>query len=149
MYILRWLKKYELLCTFKENNEGCTTPDIMADILIVDDNEVTVKSVEHLLSKEGYVVVSATNGREAMRLLNDFNFDLVVTDLMMPFVSGTDLVKYIKNDLNKQDLPIIMVSSIKDEKSKMECYNLGVDIYLTKPIMPTELYVMIKKLLRH
>jgi len=121
----------------------------MADILIVDDNEVTVKSVEHLLSKEGYVVVSATNGREAMRLLNDFNFDLVVTDLMMPFVSGTDLVKYIKNDLNKQDLPIIMVSSIKDEKSKMECYNLGVDIYLTKPIMPTELYVMIKKLLRH
>ncbi len=117
----------------------------MPDILIIEDNDVTIKSIEHLLEKEGCNVVTAANGKEAVRLLDQFDFDLVVTDLLMPFMSGLDVVRYIKNDLKKTTLPIIVVSSVKDEKSKMEAYNMGVDVFLTKPYTPHELVTFIRK----
>ena len=119
----------------------------MADILIVDDNEITVRSFDHLLSKEGYNVIPANSGVEAIRLLEHFNFDLVVADLIMPFINGLELVRHIKGTTGREHVPIIVISSLKDEKSKMECYTIGVDIYLAKPINPLELVMMVKKLL--
>ncbi len=119
----------------------------MPDILLVDDDEITVRSFDQLLSKEGYNVVTASSGREAMRLLEHFNFDLIVTDLIMPFINGLELAAHVKSTAGMQHVPIIAISSLKDEKSKMECYNTGVDIYLAKPINPSELVMMARKLL--
>jgi DNA-binding response OmpR family regulator len=121
----------------------------MLDILVVDDNEITVRALDQLLSKEGFNIISASNGKDAIRLLDQLKFDLVVTDLLMPFTNGIDLIRYVKSDAAKMNTPIIVVSSIKDEKSKMECYNLGVDVYLTKPVTPVELVMMIRKLTRN
>jgi CheY-like chemotaxis protein len=120
----------------------------MPEILIVDDNEFNIKSVDRLLSKEGFNVVAATNGKEALRLLESFCFDLLVTDLSMPLMSGTDLVRHIKDKEEWAEMPIIVMSSRADERSRVECYNLGIDIYLSKPVSPTELVAKIKSLMK-
>ncbi len=116
----------------------------MADILIVDDNEIAIIAVDRLLSKEGYNVIPASNGKEALRLLEQFTFDLMVTDLEMPFVTGFDLIRHVK--ATQSEMPVIVVSSRSDERSKMECYKLGVETYLDKPVTPFELVMKIKRL---
>ena len=80
-----------------------------------------------------------------MRIFEEHKFDLVVTDLEMPFVSGEELVSHIRNI--SPTLPIVVVSSRSDEKSKVAVYALGIDEFLTKPITPIELVAKITKLL--
>ena len=116
----------------------------MKNILLVDDNSIIVQSVERLLGKEGYNVQSATNGKDAVRLMDQMVYDLVVTDLAMPFMDGTELIKYITGKY--EDMPIIVISSNQDEKRKMECYALGIENFLTKPFPPMELLMKIKRL---
>ncbi len=116
----------------------------MADILIVDDNEITLQTVDRLLTKEGYNVVAATNGKEAIQLLNLLTFDVVISDLTMPFVTGLDLVRHIREHF--PETPVIIVSSTSDERSKRDCYNLGVEHFLSKPITPMELVMKVRKL---
>ena len=116
----------------------------MPNVLIVEDNPINTQTVQRLLGREGYTVVIAGNGREAMSKLELVRFDLVVTDLAMPFVSGTDLVRHIK--ATTPLLPVIVVSSMNDEKTRAECYALGADHFFLKPVNPTELVVKIRNL---
>ena len=116
----------------------------MPNILIVEDNEVTIRTVDRLISRAGFTVFAAPNGIEAMKILEQQSFDLVVTDLDMPFVSGQDLVQFIR--ARWAQMPIIVVSSRGEEKSKLACYELGIDDFLTKPISPAELVAKIKKM---
>jgi DNA-binding response OmpR family regulator len=71
----------------------------------------------------------------------------VITDLAMPQVTGIDLVKYIKSDESKANMGIIVVSSLVDERSRLECLRLGVDEFLTKPVMPFDFLLRVKKLI--
>ena len=117
----------------------------MPDVLIVEDNDLTAKSLAYLLHKEGFTIVPAENGREACRLLDQFNFDVVVTDLMMPFANGFEVIRHIRSNPDRKDLPIIVVTSNTDEKSRNEAYSLGIDEYITKPISPVQLVIIMKK----
>ena len=114
-------------------------------ILVVDDEKEIAELIEiHLLSQD-YQVKKASNGKEALKLLENEHFDLVLLDVMMPKMDGKETLKEIRNKFN---LPVIMVTAKTTEMDKIEGLTLGADDYVTKPIKPLELLARVKAQLR-
>jgi CheY-like chemotaxis protein len=113
----------------------------MADvpcILIVDDNEDNRYTLQLLLESDGHErVASASSGNEAIALLEKQKFSLVLLDLMMPDLNGDEVLKLIKSDPDKRDIPVIMISADTDAEKVSQCIELGADDYLSKPFNPT------------
>tara|TARA_B100000929_G_scaffold287172_2_gene273420 strand:- start:24 stop:398 length:375 start_codon:yes stop_codon:yes gene_type:complete len=118
----------------------------MERILIIEDNPMIVKSLQFKLNRDGYDVVTAEDGREAMKILTEQSFDLILTDLMLPFITGNQLIKYVKENL--PGVPIIVLSTSKQENIIMDAFNLGVDDFITKPFNPNELSLRVKRFLK-
>ena len=116
-------------------------------ILICEDDFMMLKMIEHKLLKEGYVIDLAKDGKMALEKLRENNYDLVITDLLMPFVTGLEVINFIRNELGKKT-PIIVLSKLGMEKTVLQAFDLGADEYIVKPFSPSELMVRIKKLLR-
>ncbi|WP_419213459.1 response regulator transcription factor [Maribacter sp. X9] len=112
-------------------------------ILVVEDNPMVVKSLEFKLIKEGYDVTISIDGRSAMEQLESIEFDLVLTDLMLPFVSGSQLIEHIKRTHSK--IPIIVLSTSTQEDIITEAFTMGVDDFITKPFSPNELSLRVKR----
>jgi two-component system response regulator VicR len=121
----------------------------MAKVLIIEDEELMIKALEFRLKKDGYDVYLARDGSQGIEMLGRDSYDLVLTDIMMPFVSGLEVVSYIKNHPLMKDTPVIVLSSIGLEKVVMEAFDLGVDDFITKPFNLGELVVRIKKFVKH
>ncbi|QLE00681.1 response regulator [Galbibacter sp. BG1] len=115
-------------------------------ILIVEDNPMVVKSLDFKLSKDGYETMVASDGREALKILKEQTFDLLITDLMLPFVTGIELIEFVKNNL--VDLPIIVLSTSTQEEVIMDAFNLGVEDFITKPFSPNELSLRVRRTLQ-
>ena len=112
---------------------------------IKDDEKEIAELIEiHLLSQD-YQVKKASNGKEALKLLENEHFDLVLLDVMMPKMDGKETLKEIRNKFN---LPVIMVTAKTTEMDKIEGLTLGADDYVTKPIKPLELLARVKAQLR-
>lgn len=120
----------------------------MSNILIVEDDEIMLKAITSVLHREGYDVTVAKNGKEAFEKLKDNPFDLIITDLMMPYANGFEVISRIRQDAVRKDIGIIIISNIGNEDSITEGFKLGADDYLKKPIMTGELLIRIKRLLR-
>lgn len=118
----------------------------MERILIIEDNPLIIKSLQFKLNRDGYDVVTAEDGREAMKILTEQSFDLILTDLMLPFITGNQLIKYVKENL--PGIPIIVLSTSKQENIIMDAFNLGVDDFITKPFNPNELSLRVKRFLK-
>ncbi|SDR76943.1 response regulator transcription factor [Gramella sp. MAR_2010_147] len=118
----------------------------MERILVIEDNPMVVKSLEFKLNRDGYDVAIAVDGREAIKFLEEGSFDLILTDLMLPFVAGNQLIQYIKENL--PGTPIIVLSTSKQENIIMDAFNLGVDDFITKPFNPNELSLRVKRFLK-
>lgn len=116
-------------------------------ILIAEDDDMLLALLEFRLKKEGYEVILATDGKKAVELIQSEQPDLIITDIMMPFLSGLELVSEIKGQ-QKIETPIIVLSASGQEKTVMEAFNLGVDDFITKPFSPNELIIRIKRLMR-
>jgi DNA-binding response OmpR family regulator len=114
-------------------------------ILVIEDNPMVVKSLEFKLNKEGYDVFTAIDGRNAMEQLESENFDLILTDLMLPFVSGSQLIEHIKKQF--PSIPIIVLSSATQEDIITDAFTMGVDDFITKPFSPNELALRVKRTL--
>jgi DNA-binding response OmpR family regulator len=114
-------------------------------ILVADDEPMLLKTIELKLKKEGYEVISTTDGREALARIADSNPDLVITDIMMPYASGLEIVSFIRQQPGRKT-PIIVLSAMEQEKVVMEAFDLGADDYITKPFSLNELLIRIKKL---
>ncbi|MCM4167212.1 Transcriptional regulatory protein WalR [Arenibacter antarcticus] len=112
-------------------------------ILVIEDNPMVVKSLEFKLLKEGYDVSIAIDGRSAMEQLEANKFDLILTDLMLPFVSGSQLIEHIKK--NHPNIPIIVLSTATQEDIITEAFTMGVDDFITKPFSPNELALRVKR----
>ncbi|WP_031427488.1 response regulator transcription factor [Flavimarina sp. Hel_I_48] len=112
-------------------------------ILVIEDNPMVIKSLEFKLKKEGYDVHLTEDGREAMKKLESESFDLVLTDLMLPFITGNQLIEYIKK--NHPDLPIIVLSTATQEDIITDAFSMGVDDFITKPFSPNELALRVKR----
>ncbi len=92
-------------------------------------------------------VIKAIDGREAKNLLRQEDFDLVITDIHMPFHSGLEITTFIRNEL-KKDTPIIVLSAEGLEDTVLQAFELGANDFITKPFSPAELVVRVKRILR-
>ncbi|MBW3521542.1 response regulator transcription factor [Chryseobacterium sp. NKUCC03_KSP] len=113
-------------------------------ILIADDDELILKTVEHKLLKEGFEVILSRNGKEAIEVLKTTDIDLIITDIMMPFASGTEILAASKA-LGKET-PTIILSSLGQEEVVLEAFDLGALDFMVKPFSPNELLLRIKRL---
>jgi DNA-binding response OmpR family regulator len=118
----------------------------MTRILIIEDDDIMLKAVKNILTKAGYDVLTAKDGKEAFEQLEHAIYDIVVTDLMMPYANGLEVVSRIRSDASKRHVSIIVVSSVGNEETITEAFRLGADDYLKKPIMAGELLIRIRKL---
>ena len=114
-------------------------------ILLVDDEHSVQKLLSYPLRKEGYEVVSALDGREALDRVRDGSFDLVVLDVMLPKVDGFDVCRQIRA---RSTVPIIMLTAKAEEIDKVLGLELGADDYITKPFSMREFRSRVKAVLR-
>ncbi len=117
-------------------------------ILIVDDQETNVRLMETLLQAEGYATVAATNGREALTLAEAEKPDLILLDIMMPDMDGFEAVKHLKEDPVTQSIPVIMITALDDQETKIRALESGAEEFLTKPIVRVDLTMRVRNLLR-
>ena len=117
------------------------------NILLIDDDELILKVVNRILQKEGFVVKTATNGKEALEIIDREKFDSLITDLMMPYSNGFEVISKFKQHPNAEGVPIIVISSVGTENAIRDGLNIGADDYLRKPIMPDELIIRVKRLI--
>jgi len=107
-------------------------------LLVVDDNEDNRYTLTRRLTREGYTnLTTATNGREALDLLQSKPFDLVLLDIMMPEMNGFEVLERMKTGAVSRDVPIIMISALSEIDSVVRCIELGAEDYLPKPFNPT------------
>jgi len=118
----------------------------MAKHLLVADDDSNIRSLlRHVMTGEGYHVLEARDGLEALSLLKENPVDLAIIDIMMPRLDGLDLCEQIRQNY---DIPIIMLTAREQLKDKEQGYLRGTDDYITKPFEPMELLFRIKALFR-
>ncbi|MCS4165604.1 response regulator [Sphingobacterium paramultivorum] len=113
-------------------------------ILIAEDNELILRTVQYKLIKAGHEVITTTNGKDAIEKLNTMDLDLIITDIMMPFASGIEVLSSIKK-LEKK-IPVIVLSNMGQEEVVIEAFDLGASDFMVKPFSPEELLLRVKRL---
>jgi CheY-like chemotaxis protein len=111
----------------------------MTTILIVDDNSTSRRMLGYTLSKHGYTVVTAENGRDALAQLDTQPVDLILSDIAMPEMDGVAFLKAVRADARWRDLPVIMVTASGQDQDRVEAQASGSDGFLTKPVGSYEL----------
>jgi two-component system chemotaxis response regulator CheY len=101
-----------------------------------------VSTIETL---EGYEIVEAASGFEALRLLPREKVDLIITDINMPDINGLELISYVKNNPNYRNIPLFIISTESSEKDREKGLALGADEYLVKPFNPLKLQELIRR----
>jgi two-component system phosphate regulon response regulator PhoB len=119
-----------------------------ARILVVDDEPDLVELVRLSLHRAGYQVETAATGRQALDCLRRQRPDLVILDLMLPDVSGTELCRRLRADAELAALPVIMLTAKADEVDRVVGFELGADDYVTKPFSPRELVLRVGAVMR-
>lgn len=114
-------------------------------IVLAEDNSTLSLLLKYKLEKEGYELLIAVDGKQAIDLVESHNPDLILTDIMMPFFSGLEVISHVRNKLRKKT-PIIVFSSAGQENMVLKAFNLGASDFMTKPFSPNELVIRIKRL---
>jgi len=114
-------------------------------VLVVDDDVKTVELVKLYLNRDGYRVLTAYDGIEALRLARESHPDLIVLDLMLPGLDGLQVCQALRDE---SDVPIIMLTAKTTDQDKLEGLDLGADDYVTKPFSPRELAARVRAVLR-
>jgi len=117
-------------------------------ILVVDDEEDILELVRFNLSKEGYQVLCAATGEKAVEIARAELPDLMVLDLMLPGMDGLEVTKFLKNNPETQNIPIVMLTAKGEESDVVTGLELGADDYVTKPFSPRILLARVKAVLR-
>jgi class 3 adenylate cyclase len=119
-----------------------------AKILVVDDTPMNVKLLADLLSAKGYAVVTAAAGPEALTRIDEEHPDLVLLDVMMPGMTGYDVCRRIRENLDTAMLPVVMVTALDPSQERAKGLEAGADDFLSKPINQLELLARVRSLLR-
>jgi len=127
---------------------GAGKEAVKEKILIVEDEKDIVKMLEYNLKKEGFRILSAYDGEDAIDLATREHPDIVLLDLMLPGIDGLEVCKSLKAEKKSKDIPIIMLTAKSQEADKVLGLELGADDYVTKPFSPRELLARIKVVLR-
>jgi two-component system response regulator VicR len=116
-------------------------------ILIAEDEPVMLMAIEAKLKGEGFEVLGTHDGQEAIKALETFSPDLIITDILMPYTSGLELIGIVRSNANKK-IPVIVLSGFGQEDTVLEAFQLGADDFITKPFNPIELSVRVRRLLK-
>ena len=116
-------------------------------ILAVDDERHIVRLVQVNLERAGYVVVTAADGREALEKVEAEKPDLVILDVMMPYMDGFEVLQLLRKNQSTRDLPVIMLTAKAQDADVFRGWQSGVDCYLTKPFNPMELISFVRRIL--
>jgi DNA-binding response OmpR family regulator len=120
------------------------------NILVCEDDAITLKALKYSLKADGYVVFAAADGKEGADLLREYinEIDMMITDQHMPYFSGLELVHLLRNEL-KMDVPVIMLTRVSLEETRKLALSLGVNEYMTKPFFPKQLLLKMKSMLNN
>ncbi len=113
-------------------------------LLVVDDEKLIREVIRTYAENEGYEIVEAENGVDALKIVEDETIDLMILDIMMPKLDGYSVLRELKN----KNIPVIMLSARSEEFDKLMGFDLGIDDYMTKPFSPKELMARVKTVLK-
>ncbi|GMV35902.1 MAG: hypothetical protein AMXMBFR61_04100 [Fimbriimonadales bacterium] len=116
-------------------------------ILVCDDERHIVRLIQVNLERQGWEVVTAYDGKEGLEKIKSVHPDLVVLDVMMPYMDGFEVLKTLRREPEFQELPVIMLTAKAQDKDVFEGYHYGADMYLTKPFNPMELVTFVKRII--
>ncbi len=115
-------------------------------VLVCDDERHIVRLIQVNLERQGYHVVTAFDGKEGLEKIRSEKPNLVVLDVMMPYMDGFEVLKTIRREPETENLPVIMLTAKAQDKDVFEGYHYGADMYLTKPFNPMELVTFVKRI---
>ena len=113
-------------------------------LLLAEDDELLASLLNYRLEKSGYQVSLSNNGKEVKDHLAKEMPDLIISDIMMPYFSGLELIDFVRNEL-KSKTPIIIISSAGNEENVLNAFNLGANDFISKPVSPAELIVRVER----
>ena len=102
-------------------------------------------ALEFRLKRQGFTVLRAEDGQKAIDIVNTQMPDLIIADIMMPHVTGLELIQYIRQDL-KQETPIIVISALEMDEIVLKAFRYGANDFITKPFKPYELIIRIRRI---
>ncbi|MCG8566836.1 MAG: response regulator transcription factor [Desulfobacterales bacterium] len=117
-------------------------------ILIVDDEEDIIELIQYNLKSEGYEILTATSGEQAIKIARQNHPDLMVLDLMLPGIDGLEVTQYLKNDDQTREMPIVMLTAKGEESDIVTGLEMGANDYISKPFSPRELVARVRGILR-
>ena len=115
-------------------------------VLLIEDDRIVNQNIVILLRREGIVAESVYTGREGLELIKLYEYDLIILDLMLPDISGNDVLKQVRQCNNTT--PVLILSGINMPTKKVECFSIGADDYMTKPYDRSELVARVKAIIR-
>ena len=119
----------------------------MAKVLVIEDEEHIWKIIEYKLKKENHDLIWASDGLKALEILKTVKPDLIISDIMVPYLDGLQILKEIKKNDELKEIPVIMLTSRAQEKDIVKGFELGAHDYLTKPFSPAELISRVNRTL--
>ncbi|MEM8907908.1 MAG: response regulator [Bacteroidota bacterium] len=114
-------------------------------VLICEDEEIMLTALEFRLRRQGLEVLVAEDGKQALQKIKAHQPDIIVADIMMPFVTGLELINFVRQEM-KSSLPIIIISALENDDIVLEAFRLGATDFVTKPFKPNELILRIRKI---
>lgn len=119
--------------------------DIPKQVLVADDDPAILRLVKVVVEKEGYVVVSARDGKEAYKLLHSGEtFAAAIFDVVMPYIQGTELVKFMQSEKRLMKIPVIMMTAEQNPRLSSESFAAGAVAFLPKPFTTSQLQTMLR-----
>ncbi len=118
----------------------------MKRILVAEDNKLILETIAHSLSREGYEILKAPDGKECLKILEDNAVDLIITDLYMPYINGHEVISILREE-RKINTPIMVLSAGGAEDNVLKAFELGADDFMVKPFSLVELTIRVRKLL--
>jgi two-component system phosphate regulon response regulator PhoB len=132
----------------KPNPERSGAPPVGERILVVDDEPDIIALVAYHLARSGYRVSTASTGTEALQAAREEQPSLVILDLMLPELSGFQVLERLRAEAAFADVPVLMLTARRDEPDRVQGLSLGADDYLVKPFSPQELVLRVRNILR-
>lgn len=130
------------------DNANTQMADNARRILIADDDPAILRLVATILEKEDFSVVTARDGREAYKILQtDANFTAAILDVVMPHISGPELVRQMKTEQRLANIPVMMMTAEQDPKLSQDSFAAGAVVFLPKPFTTAQLQIMMQMLI--
>jgi two-component system, OmpR family, response regulator VicR len=116
-------------------------------ILICEDNQLAIRTLTYVLEKEGFELDTANDGNKALSLMEKNDYDILLVDIHLPFLSGLELIKHLRAEL-KRETPVIVMSAFSDLQVQRQAGELGISGYIVKPFKLTDLIDKIRSILK-